>query len=898
MSKYFLIIPIFTVVLGRDVTVHNRSGLISPDAHKLPKTNTPEKEISFIQADVLCSIIVQNRSIPSLINQYISDEKIILIRYTLNLDLSNATVGKRSDTRMFNPLKWMKTKGRQGTRLLILDFEYELLSLHSLSIGIKDVTVPLKQSPEHCFDSLNVSNAELLLTQIVMDNFQNESTSKENLESPESVCNLHVLSKSGHADFRYRCCQQNLQGQMNCHYLYEDKWVDIKKKGFILIAILTMLVCPFFVPKCLFEDKAHTYVYRSPENVNLMMSVYKGEETSEDRNTIMVFKKSAFEHMSNFWQTISSLDCGVVRKFRILELHLKVKSNRLLGENDSRFGVLNFLYDELIKCKIRDRGVAKQCCKANICCNKCCQCCTWYNVVKCAMELFIILIMFAPWITQLSVYIYLEKPEEIERTDAAQIRNLIYDRGNSFHGFMMKSLSTWWPYVFLIVGIVMCLFFLLIRWSALVSCRSCSLATESCTCNSRFWFERLMHISRFCFLNDHDYSFSKTFNRRLKEALTLCGVGKLSQFLAWPCLLFLWLYGFPTICILVRLIIYLRINLSRLCTCCKNRDQQMEDSNKYIVDPCLSGDSNCKIPYMIAIFFTAFYLFCMLVIYVLLCTQTIVFASEFVFYTLIGLVLNALSTNAYVSISLLLAIYAVDCFGHVSKSFASFNKFMNTVISERAKVNEAQQETSVYGSQNVAYKIGKRQNALDSSIKLIETLDGLPKWTTDGTHFFIDKDDVPYISRSFFFSACKMPFHDVPGGLGSRYVRACIKFGCIAVFLLFIVLIIWALGDAYNISGIYQIFLALSIGTMPKLTQMCVKTHSKVKFKKENIRFQSCLDETLNNFDQSWPICDILVDPNFDNDPVNTDIICTQQHNYADETSPLIKPTYNCIILI
>lgn len=871
MSRYFFILPICTVVLGRGVAVHNISSWISPDAKTLPEADTTANENNFIEADIPCSLITQNRTIPFLILKFLSGETKLIV-FTLNLDLTNTTIGDKSDTTMFNPLKWMKTTGRQGTRLLFLHFEYEYLSLHSLSIGVEHVNVPLKQSPEHCFDSLNVSKAEDLLRQVIMDNFQNRSTETENLESTKSVCNLHVLNESGFADFRYKCCQQNFQGQMGCFYLYEDKWVQTLSNALVIMSLLIFLVCPSFVPKSLFKDTMRTYVYRPPENENLTMNVYlctKEKETSKDNN-ITVIESLAIKNMSSFWKTVSTLKYGVTYRFRILELYFKVKSHRLIAENGSNFGIVEFLYNM----NSRMKKLSKQSGETSCVSSKVCCCCL--NIVKALLGVALLLM---PWIMRIIIYIEYEKPEQSKRSSAATARNLIVDSESFDPGFLVYRFT-----MFLLpLGVILYIF----------KCLSKGHAREA-----------IKFVSRFCFLDDHDYSVSKCCKGALKRAFQCCSklkiLGIFLSIFIWPfSFVYCLLHVFP----LTRIIARAYILCTRPIT--SNR-LYMRVPDKSSVNGILSDNEEPDASLINTIRFSdheslirvwicsiSLYFVTMILMSAVFITQGFVFILEVLIYTLIGIVLNAPVTMTYVSLSLFLVIYAKDCFDHVSKSFITFNKFMNMVISELAKVNQASQNASGHNDQNKAYQTGFGKTALRTSIIITKTSNGLPKWKAAGLHSFIDKDSVPYIPRSLLYSTCKMSCHNVPGGLESRYLRACFKFGCIAAFLFFVGLAILALGDTFNVSRTNQIFALLLTGVLPKLTSMFIKNQSETKIEKDNILFQRCRDETLNNFSQSWPIHDIVVDPNFDHVLMSDDMVSYQQQNNAYERSPLLTIVFS-----
>ena len=136
-----------------------------------------------------------------------------------------------------------------------------------------------------------------------------------------------------------------------------------------------------------------------------------------------------------------------------------------------------------------------------------------------------------------------------------------------------------------------------------------------------------------------------------------------------------------------------------------------------------------------------------------------------------------------------------------------------------------------------------------------------------GTFLFLDNNGVQYISKSFFFAACEMPFVGSPGSLYLSYMKAGFELIAILFFIFFVFLVVMALGNSASISPSNQLFATVAGTVLPKLLQVVLRTKpSPSNVDKNGTHFQTCLMDLLTDHEENWRISDI----EFDNETLDS----------------------------
>ncbi|CAC5365676.1 unnamed protein product [Mytilus coruscus] len=243
-----------------------------------------------------------------------------------------------------------------------------------------------------------------------------------------------------------------------------------------------------------------------------------------------------------------------------------------------------------------------------------------------------------------------------------------------------------------------------------------------------------------------------------------------------------------------------------------------------------------------------------------------------ILYTVIGIIMNSSDMLKYITLVFMLGLYARNCFKGISEKYLKFNQTINSLIveSNRSQVEaiasecfEEQKNTAFQIIANDDGKCDEQTNENDANVRLIVSKDGIPKWSVRKLILFLDRQDQPYLTEKFFFSTCYMDTVGAPGPLIPNIIHAVWRFMCICAFLMFVVLIVLAFGDEYNISGANQMLATLAGGLLPWVFEnVLFSGRDPLELDTNNLSFKSNFKTKIDQYVQSWDIHDIDIDEN------------------------------------
>ena len=866
----------FTTVSGVPLT----STLGEPFRHETAPTATAELAISRINTtySYLDSMIGGNMSGPILNTCILRPqnetelEKIKdtwhngmkMVRYNLIVDGEHGKL--HSTSHLYKPFSWVKVTGRQGAGLLLLKDHFDVLSSFTLRIGVRKLDVRLTETPEGCLNAMSITDAETLMRDAVMNGFYSTTVGDIlTLEDTDQGCNVHVVNNEGYAEFRHYCCKRGALGDITCQYLEEGFWVSILFYVIAALKILIVLFSPRFVPGSLYrlKSKATPYVHKLANNIKLSLNVILASEPEHVRHVrddTICFRLSKFKHMPEFTKTIHELrkKPGVSHRLELEAIHLKVDSDLLISENAVPVGLFGKLYETFVMCTIRENRALQPCCDANICRLSLCSCLgSWYRLMRTIMTLIVSTALITPWILRVTLYYIYEQGELDFRRKIANDLNLKLLFSGSYVSYLTPL-----HIVFIIIYVLLSLEF-------------CIYGVLSKRVQEKFKF-----VLRRCFRDMREKDQGGVMAWAVRFALKPCtnygGFGLCIGIVAWVIGLpfmavFLAFYFLPTINITFRLSAHFVVYLlpSKFCRFyfCRRFIQCMDTLDTREVTGSESVERNERIlksrwGRLQQLFII---LFCIISLYsvLFLLTEIIALGVEILVYTLMGVILNASKTLSYISLLLLLVVYANDCFGFVKKKILAFNRvLLGAIESLGEKQCEAVMYTPYEEQENMAFVLNPEGSSdLKDPIELDRDFEGHPSWSVSRLALYFSRNDIPHITRSLLSEACKMHFSFVPGNVFYNYLRAAFEFGIIIIFLLFVLLVVFAFGDSYEISASNQLLATVAGGLLPLLLKKIFKQHTVPTIKDDSVQFKIYMHDLLANFKQIWPIHDIIARP-------------------------------------
>ena len=720
--------------------------------------------------------------------------------------------------------------------------------------GVREIDVAFTETPEGCMGALDVTEAEAVLRETIMNGLNVNDTDVSvllEMKPKDRVCNMHVMEDEGYADFKYYCCKKNLHDNIECEYLKEDFWVNILMFIINVLQVLIVLFAPIYIPEAYYmlKDYGAPYVLKMANNVKINLNIRLTTNPSFYPNAT-VFCLSKFKRMPRFKNTLNKLKLETQYQVELKDVHIRAEKDTLLPEHVIPVGLWSKLYETFVMCDLRKAKGFRNCCYANVCVKSPCRIyVTWYKVMRSIMMFCTSLVFISPWIFRVGIYFFYEHEDMDMRRKTSDDKNLEFRFPGSYTLYL-TPLHVVFIVIYVLLSIEYCIFGVL----------------------GEEVQNKFKYVLQACFEDmrrrDKGEVVSWAFNFALRPCTKYGFFGIFTGLIAWMLglpfmLLFLAFYLLPTVNITFRLMAHFIAFFPRPKSSCRSVNLESIDpehvvtSEKLVVKESIMKSMWSRILQLCVI------IFCIVSLYSLLflLTEVAAVAVEIIVYTLMGLILNASKLLAFVSLFFLLAVYGTECFGHVKTKFLVFNQALNQAI---LKLGEEKCEKVMYQSsreqENTAFML-----STDSSTPIGQPVDigsdvvGHPKWRTNRLALFFSKYDVPQIPMSLFFDACKMPYDFVPGAVLKNYVKAAVEFGAILVFLIFVFLVVAAFGDTYKLSTSNQLLATVVGGLLPKLLQKVFQSHESPKIDDKSIQFKVFLYELLEEYARDWPIYDFFV---------------------------------------
>ncbi|XP_052061929.1 uncharacterized protein LOC127701995 [Mytilus californianus] len=814
---------------------------------------------------------------------------------------------------IYKPLDWIRTYGRHGRSLLYLRPQFEHLSLTTLSFNTEHIDVRLKQTPTQCLTRHNLSTIEDNLRRLLVMDFKMNLGDDHAVEN-EKICNVEVKNEQSIVAFKYVCCwhgHSKVNEHLECKNISSDYWMEILFTCIFLIKVLVLMFCPLLIPASLYRKKYTETVYEHVLSKPIELRIKKIIKDDKSKLTYLNVPSVEMNQLKNmqdsyewnrvcklkkFYETMKTVPINKVLTISLRKLDIVVRYDRLVPSNYVPVGILQVVYSLFVKCHIRKSPSFQKCCRSSIfgfqwLFGKKAQTLNideetdkvpddemqtstiqpediikypWHRCLRQTMRLLLILAISVPWALRVYFYYEYEDSEASDQKKAAEVRNLTLP---ALKWSLTYTLTPLHPMFILCYAVIITDAIVFALVSPRIKKKLQSLMRRS--------MRDMRQISKIAKI--------KGSIVQLLIPCEICGIVGLIIYplyfiFALPIILIsLAFYCVPTINVTIRLLAHFLAYLTQwsgMCNrealiSCKKRCgfmfnlfhlQNVPDKTRETV--------SCK-NRLLQLFVLPM---CLITIFalVLLTMETIIFFVEMILYTVIGIIMNSSDMLKYITLVFMLGLYARNCFKGISEKYLKFNQTINSLIveSNRSQV-EAIASECFEEQKNTAFQIttndegDEQTNENDTNVRLIVSKDGIPKWSVRKLILFLDRQDQPYLTEKFFFSTCYMDTVGAPGPLIPNIIHAVWRFMCICAFLMFVVLIVLAFGDEYNISGANQMLATLAGGLLPWVFEnVLFSGRDPLELDTNNLSFKSNFKTKIDQYVQSWDIHDIDIDEN------------------------------------
>ncbi|KAK3100769.1 hypothetical protein FSP39_025068 [Pinctada imbricata] len=365
---------------------------------------------------IKCSILPRDAAFA----RFIDDPGIILAEFYFHLHnyTFNPLYGDISEN--YKPWRWYRTRSQHGRTLLMLSFNYNVLSMSILTIGVDHHVVEIVDTPFGCFGNITVKDRVQLIRNLILDSFKQQQKSKSQIEYESHVertvfvCNEIIRNRDGYARFLNRCCHQESDGKITCTDQVEDSWIGLLYACITLVKVFVFFFSPLLIPTKLYSASyvASEYVVNLATAIKMKLFITKSTETS------IRYKKRLtpddITEWRRFREKLDTFPLDEIIPVQVQELRIKVKGKRIIPDNDPPTGVFRTIYDNLIRCKIKRLDPFTECCDRSVYASmepRINHKCTWHMCVQSFVKILLLFLIPLPYYIRIVIYYKFEQEE-------------------------------------------------------------------------------------------------------------------------------------------------------------------------------------------------------------------------------------------------------------------------------------------------------------------------------------------------------------------------------------------------------------------------------------------------------------------------------------------------------
>ena len=804
-----------------------------------------------------------NPSNPSIVNNLrnIIDRGPKLVQFTLSFDnytdnnplLENLTWGYQTNT-------WSLVTSNHGYTMLSLAFNYGVLSLMTLSLGLQHLKMEIRDEPVGCFGRLNETEKINTMLHLIMNMIKDEGNMDRDYLLNQ-VCFQIIRPNQGKAHVVDRCCRRKSATSQDiiCDYDVPNYWIHVLHILLSGLMIVVFIFGPSIIPNWMYDVNVEfvEYVVRLKEPMYKTMCIWRGD-TSPD---VLYKHQVDLRNVNGFniaKKMTATLPATRIIPIKIAQFDIVINYRKLLPENHVPVSITECVSRALFLCKIRELEPFEDCCNANLmgCVTKGPQD-RWLSVCSLFGRVLLVIILPFAYYIRVALYYVFEYHEMLYRHAAADNVNLTLDYNyrplqyfSPTHPLFLASYT-----VYFITGFTL---------AYLSNNRRSSTVYQDILIGS---FSDLKQLSMLKALS--------MVTRNMLWPLGKFGIfGFLVGLVYWPIALpfslLVWaVYSLPLVFLTCRILVY---TLSILCEKSQNDkvtkfhhsiklfeiNQIINKYQKYGLNaPCISEDSfNVKCTRLFFCLGLSFIQLLALYSTMLMLSEVLGFIAEVLCFTMMGIIINASKVLKYGALMFLVVIYSYDTYNNVSKKYLKLNKSLFSEI--RYRMGKDIDDFTSLPSHLQGYRGFKAAEASQQAD--YETTDDLDQieplqWHINDLILFIDNEDNPRIPRKLFEDVCEIQTAGSPGPVYKSLLEATGKFLIIIMFIVFVFIVVMSFGEEHKVSSTNQMLATLAGGFIPLFFRRVLKPGGSY-VDTGMVSFKSKLEEIIQNFSQSWPMFD------------------------------------------
>ena len=782
---------------------------------------------------------------------------------------------------MYKADVWSRVGTSHGHTILNLAFNYGVLSLMTLTLGVQAVGVRLRDSPPGCLAGRTERAKTGAVLRLLLRDLDADGPVTV-WDGESTVCHQLIAEVRRSARFTDRCCyrRRDAPASTACFTGLPNRWLAILDQLLAALHCAIFIFGPFALPGWMYSaaDDTRDYVVELREPLACTLCISRADTVSgvSARHTLDVRGCKRFERCRRLAR---ELPAGVVIPVRVSRYDVHVNYRRLLCEDRVPVSLVECLARALFLCKLRELDAFADCCDADMlgCWRRRARPLRWIGCCNYFGRALLVLFVPLPYYVRLGIYYAFEHPEMVARRDAAAALRLPVH----FSHRLLQSLTPTHPLfiaaycVFLASGLTVAYF------------------------SGRQRSTRFQQSVIASFVDLQDLSMLKAIGMVVANLLW-----PFKRFGVWGC--FIGLIYWPLImpisviaCVIYCLpVVFVTCRLLRHTFIARPAgDDGLPPSHgvhafaadvllRTLETPTAACGVSARLPG--ALVKGAATLAALLTLYsvLLLVTEVVGFAAEVLCFTMMGIIVNASKVLKYGSLIFLVIVYSYDCYNNVNKKYVKLNKALFAEVKDRlGDCIDRFTSLPAHLQGDRGFKSCEASEQADYESADDVAVGRALHWHINDLILFVDRDDRPRIPKQLFEEVCQIRVAGSPGPVYRSYLQATGRFLTIVCFLVFVFLVVLSFGDNYKISSTNQMLATMAGGFMPFIFTSLLKPAS-AEIETNLVSFRSKLEEIIINFHQTWPMSDFQFDidvPPPPPPPLAEDETGGEKRNAADE---------------
>ncbi len=263
---------------------------------------------------------------------------------------------------------WHRSYTNHGKTLLSLAFNYDILSLLTLTFGVETIDVTLTDHPKGCLRTLSENEKVKVALEIITVDFRQYTHTGmgSQLGDDPHTCHEVIKERNGYGIFEIECCywgepdpETGTPGVLNCSHNSLGKWLQLLQIIMPIVKVVAILFGPLFF-EGLFKSESilkTDYVVKINESTKISQVVTDHDQALDE---------SSHGELKLFKKDVEANPTKAVHHLTFKELHIYIDHRHLMTERSVPVGVIRFFVDNIFLCQLQNWYPFSACCKESV----------------------------------------------------------------------------------------------------------------------------------------------------------------------------------------------------------------------------------------------------------------------------------------------------------------------------------------------------------------------------------------------------------------------------------------------------------------------------------------------------------------------------------------------------